>query len=151
MTCAVAASLLVVAGCGMDTVELGECVRKEMQSELAKVDGLKSLQMQEVRLLKDGGVNYSGIGKGEIEGRSIKFHVKCKYDGKTVVWDASPADDNMFALATKEKIREICKNIKEGLRKTCDSASKKADEFCERAAKETEKCIDSVKEKVTSE
>ncbi len=150
VACVAMTGMLAIAGCGMDSVQLGEYVRKEMQAELEKRDGLKTLKMKEVRLLRDEGVNYSGIGKGEIDGRTIKFDVKCRYDGKTVIWDASPADDRLFALATKEKAQEIFRNLKEGLRKTCESASKMAEECCESASKETEKCIDAVKEKLSS-
>ena len=142
---------LAIAGCGMDSVQLGEYVKKEMQAELVKVDGLKSLQMKEVRLLQDDDVNYSGVGKGEVDGQLVKFDVKCKYDGKTVLWDASLSNDNLFSLATKEKAQEIYGKIKAGLKKTYDSASKKAGELYESAAKGTGKCIDSVKEKLTSE
>ena len=149
--CVAAACLLVIAGCGMDSVQLSEYVKKEMQAELVKVDGLKSLQMKEVRLLQDDEVNYSGVGKGEIDGRVVKFDVKCKYDGETVLWDASPSNDSLFTLATKEKAQEICGKVKEGLKKAYDSASKKAGELYESAAKGTGKCIDSVKEKLTSE
>ena len=149
--CAAAACMLAIAGCGMDSVELGEYVKKEMQAELVKVDGLKSLQMKEVRLLQDDDVNYSGIGKGEIGGRTMKFDVKCKYDGKTVLWEALPADDSMFSLATKEKAQEIYGKVKAGLKKTYDDASKKAGELYESATKGTGKCSDSVKEKTTSE
>ena len=145
------AGLLAIAGCGMDSVQLGECIRKEMQAELVKRDGLKSLKMKEVRLLRDEGVNYSGIGKGEIDGRTIKFNVKCKYDGKTVIWDASPAEDSLFALATKEKAQEMLRSLKEGLRKTYESASKMAGECCESVAKKAEKCVDAAKEKLPSE
>ena len=148
---AAAACLLAIAGCGMDSVQLGEYVKKEMQAELVKVDGLKSLQMKEVRLLKDDDVNYSGVGKGEIDGRVVKFDVKCKYDGQTVLWEATPSSDSMFSLATKEKLQEICGTVKEGLKKAYDSASKKAGELYESAAKGTGKCIDSVKEKLTSD
>ena len=149
--CVAAACLLAIAGCGMDSVQLGDYVKKVMQAEFVKVDGLKLLQMKEVRLLQDDKVNYSGIGKGEIDGRIVKFDVKCKYDGKTVLWEATPSSDSMFSLATKEKIQEICGKVKEGLKKTYDSASKKAGELYESAAKGTGKYIDTVKEKLTSD
>ena len=146
-----AAACLAIAGCGMDTVQLGEYVKKEMQDELVKVDGLKSLQMKEVRLLQDDDVNYSGVGKGEIDGHVVKFDVKCKYDGKTVLWDASLSNDSMFSLATKERAQEIYGKFKEGFKKTYNSAAKKAGELYESAAKGAEKCIDSVKEKTCPE
>ena len=149
--CIAAAYLLLIAGCSMDSVKLGEYVKNEMQNELVKMDGFKSLQMKEVRLLQDDDVNYSGIGKGEIDGHIVKFNVKCKYDGKTVLWDASLSNDNMFSLATKEKAQEMYGKVKKGLKKTYDSASKKAGELYESATKGAEKCIDSVKEKLTSE
>ena len=97
--CMAVALAAVVAGCSMDSVQLGEYVKKEMQAELVKTDGLKSLKMKEVRLLKDDGIEYSGVGKGEINGHPVKFDVKCKYDGKTVLWDATLSEDNLLSLA----------------------------------------------------
>ena len=63
--CMALALAAVVAGCGMDSAELGERVRKEMQEELVKTDGLKALKMKEVGLVRDEGTSYSGVGRGE--------------------------------------------------------------------------------------
>ena len=43
--CMAVALAAVVAGCSMDSVQLGEYVKKEMQAELVKTDGLKALKM----------------------------------------------------------------------------------------------------------
>ena len=156
--CVTAVFAAFMAGCSMDSTELGEYVKKEMQEELVKVDGLKALQMKEVRLVKGEGVNYSGVGKGELDGCPVKFNVTCKYDGKTVIWDASLADENLFALAAKEKAKDIYEKVKalwpvakESIRQKYDAASKKAGEYCDTASKKAEECLDSVKTKLQSE
>ena len=153
--CMAVALAAVVAGCSMDSVQLGEYVKKEMQAELVKTDGLKALKMKEVRLLKDDGIEYSGVGKGEINGHPVKFDVKCKYDGKTVLWDASLSDDNLLSLAAKEKAKEVYDKVKalwpevqKGIKQKYDAASKKAGEFYNAATKKVEEGIDSVKESI---
>lgn len=150
--CIAAAIAAVVAGCSMDSSELGEYVRKEMQEELVKTDGLKGLKMKEVRLIQGEGVNYAGVGKGELDGHVVKFDVTCKYDGKTVLWDASPSEENLAILATKEKAGEICDRIKAawpGVKKSiaekCAAASKAAGEYYDAAKKKASECIDDAK------
>jgi len=150
-----AAVACAVAGCGMDSAQLGECVRKEMQEELVKTGGLKDLKMTEVRLIKGEGVEYSGVGKGEIGGHVVKFDVTCKYDGKTVLWDAKPSEENLALLAAKEKTREICNalkaawpKVKKGAQETLDAASKKAGEYYDAAVKKVEEGVDAAKKKL---
>ena len=116
-----------------------------------------SLLYKEVRLLKDDGIEYSGVGKGEINGHPVKFDVKCKYDGKTVLWDASLSEDNLLSLAAKEKAKEVYDKVKalwpevqKGIKRKYDAASKKAGEFYNAATKKVEEGIDSVKESVQS-
>ena len=156
--CMAVALAAVVAGCSMDSVQLGEYVKREMQAELVKSDGLKALKMKEVRLLKDNGIEYSGVGKGEINGHPVKFDVKCKYDGKTVLWDATLSEDNLLSLAAKEKAKEVYDKVKalwpevqKGIKRKYDAASKKAGEFYNAATKKVEEGIDSVKESIQSE
>ena len=156
--CMAVALAAVVAGCSMDSVQLGEYVKKEMQAELVKTDGLKTLKMKEVRLLKDDGIEYSGVGKGEINGHPVKFDVKCKYDGKTVLWDASFSEDNLLSLAAKEKAKEVYDKVKalwpevqKGIKRKYDAASKKAGEFYNAATRKVEEGIDSVKESIQGE
>ena len=153
--CIVVALTAMLAGCSMDSAQLGEYVRKEMQEELVKKDGFKALQMKEVRLVKGEGISYSGIGKGEIDGCPVKFDVTCKYDGKTVIWDASLSDDNQLSLVAKEKAKEIYGKMKslvpiakEGIRQKYDAASKKAEEYCDVASRKAVECLDSVKAKL---
>ncbi len=153
--CMVVALAALVAGCSMDSAQLGEYVKKEMQEELVKTDGLKALKMKEVRLLKGEGIEYSGVGKGEIDGHPVKFDVKCKYDGKTVLWDASLSDDNLLSLAAKEKAKEVYDKfkgawpgVKAGIKQKYDAASKKAGEFYNAATRKVEEGIDSVKESI---
>ena len=155
--CMAVALAAVVAGCSMDSVQLGEYVKREMQDELVKTDGLKALKMKEVRLLKDDGIEYSGVGKGEINGHPVKFDVKCKYDGKTVLWDATLSEDNLLSLAAKEKAKEVYDKVKalwpevqKGIKRKYDAASKKAGEFYNAATKKVEEGIDSVKESIQS-
>lgn len=154
-----AAMMLLVVGCGMNSAELGEYVRKEMQEELVKNDVFKSLQMKSVWLIKGEGMEYAGVGKGEIDGYIVKFDVKCKYDGKTVLWDASLVDDNMLTLAGRaagkavretaadvyNKIKEAWPGAKAGIKQKYDAASKKAGEYYKAATKKVEEGIDSVK------
>ena len=143
-----AAMTLLVAGCGMDSAELGEYVKKEMQEELVKNDVFKSLQMKSVRLIKGDGMEYAGVGKGEIDGYLVKFDVKCKYDGKTVLWDASLVDDNMLTLAGRaagkavretatdvyNKVKEAWPGVKAGIKQKYDAAAKKVGEYCEKGS-----------------
>ena len=156
--CIIVALTAMLAGCSMDSAQLGEYVRKEMQEELVKKDGLKALQMKEVRLVKGEGISYSGVGKGEIDGCPVKFDVTCKYDGKTVIWDASLSDDNQLSLVAKEKAKEIYEKVKslvpiakEGIRQKYDAASKKAEEYCDVASKKAAECLDNVKAKLQSD
>ena len=158
----VVSGVFAIIGCTMDSAELGEYVRKEMQEELVKNDMFRSLQMKSVRLIKGEGVEYAGLGKGEIDGYPVKFDVKCKYDGKTVLWDASLVDDNMLTLAgvaagkavrekatdVYNKIKEAWPSVKVGIRQKYDVASKKAGEYCNAATKKVEEGIDSVKESI---
>ena len=148
LACAAMVSMLAIPGCGMDSVQLGEYVKKEMQADFVKVDGLKSLKMKDVRLLKEEGINYSGVGTGEIDGgRVVNFNVTCKYDGKTVLWNATPADDSLFVLATKEKAKNLCKTVKEGVQQAYDTTSKKAGEGYEAAAKKAGECYEAAAKK----
>ena len=162
----IAAVACAAAGCGMDSAQLGEYVKKEMQEELVKTSGLKDLKMTDVRLIKGEGVEYSGVGKGEIGGHVVKFDVTCKYDGKTVLCDAKPSEENFALLATKEKARDICNalkaawpEVKKSAKETLDAASKKAGEYYDAASKKageyydaakkkTVECLDAAKEKL---
>jgi len=152
---AMAICAAVLVGCGMDSAQLGEYVKKEMQAELVKKDGLKALKMSEVRLIKNEGNNYSGVGKGEVHGRPVKFDVTCQYDGNTVLWDASLSEDSLALLAAKEKARDVCESaravwndMKEGMKRGYDAASKKAGEYYAVAAKKVEECSGAVKAEV---
>ena len=154
-TCAVLACAIAIAGCSMDSLQLGEYVRKEMQDEFVKKDGFKALQMKEVRLIKQGEILYVGIGKGEIDGTPIKFDVKCQYDGKTVLWDASLSDDNAISLAAKEKAKEVYDKIKAAwpgvkaeLKQRYDEAAKKAGEYYDAATKKAGEAADDFKREV---
>ncbi len=160
--CLVVAIGVVTAGCSMDSAELGEYVKKEMQEELVKNDVFKSLQMKSVRLIKEEGLEYAGVGKGEIDGYPVKFDVKCKYDGKTVLWDASLVDDNMLTLAgvaagkavrekatdVYNKLKDAWPGVKAGIKQKYDAASKKAGEYYNAATKKVEEGVDSVKESI---
>ena len=156
--CAIVAIAMVMAGCSMDSAQLGEYVKKEMQEELVKTEGLKALKMREVRLLKGDGIEYYGVGKGEIDGHIIKFDVKCKYDGKTVLWDANIPEDDLLVLATKEKAKGIYDKIKAAwpgvktdIKQKYEAASKKAGEYYDAASKKVEQGIDSVRGAIQGE
>ena len=147
------AAALVVAGCSMDSAELGEYVRKEMQEELAKSDVFKDLKMTSVRLIKTEGLEYAGVGKGEIGAYPVKFEVKCKYDGKTVLWDASLVDDNMLTIASVsagkalgDKIKAAWPGVKNGIAEKYAVASKKVGEYLDTAKKKASELLDDSKE-----
>ena len=138
----VALVAFAIAGCSMDSAELGEYVKKEMQEELVKNDVFKDLKMTSVRLIKTEGLEYAGVGKGEIGTYPVKFDVKCKYDGKTVLWDASLVDDNMVTLAgiaagkaLREKIKAAWPGVKKSITEKYDAASKKMGEYYDTAKK----------------
>ena len=154
----VALVVFVIAGCSMDSAELGEYVKKEMQEELVKNDVFKDLKMTSVRLIKTEGLEYSGVGKGEIGTYPVKFDVKCKYDGKTVLWDASLVDDNMVTLASmaagkalREKIKAAWPGVKKSITEKYDTASKKMGEYYDTAKKKASELLDDAKEKVREE
>ena len=153
--CLAVAGAIAIAGCGMDSVQLGEYVRQEMQEELVRTDGLKALKMKEVRLIRGEGNNYAGVGKGELDGALVKFDVKCQYDGKTVLCDATLSEDNLLSLAAKEKAKAVYEKIKaawpdieRSIKKKYHEASKKVLECCDAAAKKAEQCVDSAREKL---
>ena len=155
----VAVILMTISGCGMNSAQLGERVRKEMQAELVKNDMFKDLKMKEVRLVKGEGIEYSGVGKGDIDGYPVKFDVTCKYDGDTVIWDASLVDDNMLTLAgvaAGKAVREKAKaaydrmkaawpDVKKSIGAKYAAASRKAGECYESAAKKAAEYMDSEK------
>lgn len=152
--CVAVACVLAVAGCSMDSAELGEYVRKEMQEELVKNDVFKDLKMTSVRLLKTDGIEYAGVGKGEIGTYPVKFDVKCKYDGKTVLWDASLVDDNMVTLAgaaagkaLRDKIKAAWPGVKQSITEKYDAASKKMGEYYDAAKKKASELLDDAKGK----
>ena len=156
--CMVAFVAFAFVGCSMDSVQLGEYVKREMQEELVKNDVFKALKMKEVRLIRSEGIEYTGVGKGEIDGHFVKFDVKCKYDGKTVIWDASLVDDNMATLAgiaagkaLRDKIKTAWPGVKKSIMEKYSAAAKKAGEYYEAATKKVTEGLDSVKEKIQDE
>ncbi|MBQ3288740.1 MAG: hypothetical protein IJH50_04950 [Kiritimatiellae bacterium] len=153
--CMAVSCALAIAGCSMDSAELGEYVRKEMQEELVKNDVFKDLKMTSVRLIKTEGIEYAGVGKGDIGGYQVKFDVKCKYDGKTVIWDASLVDDNMLTLAgatagkaLREKVKAAWPGIKKGISEKYAAASEKMGEYFDTAKQKASELLDGAKEKV---
>jgi len=153
--CVLAFCALAFAGCSMDSAQLGEYVRKEMQEELVKNDVFKDLKMTSVRLVKTEGIEYAGVGKGEIGTYPVKFDVKCKYDGKTVIWDASLVDDNMLTLAgvaagkaLRDKIKAAWPGVKKGITEKYATASKKMGEYYDTAKQKASELLDDAKEKV---
>ena len=150
--CMAVSCALAIAGCGMNSAELGEYVRKEMQEELVKNDVFKDLKMTSVRLVKTEGIEYAGVGKGEIGTYPVKFDVKCKYDGKTVIWDASLVDDNMLTLAgeaagkaLREKIKTAWPGIKNGIATKYAAASKRMGEYFDTAKQKASELLEEVR------
>ena len=151
--CMIVACALAIAGCGMNSAELGECVRKEMQEELVKNDVFKDLKMTSVRLVKTEGIEYAGVGKGRIDAYPIKFDVKCKYDGKTVIWDASLVDDNMLTLAgvaagkaLRDKLKVAWPGVKKSITEKYEAASKKMGEYYDAAKHKASELLEDAKE-----
>ncbi len=145
----VVSGVFAIIGCSMDSAELGEYVRKEMQEELAKNDVFKDLKMTSVRLVKTEGMEYAGVGKGDIGGHPVKFDVTCKYDGKTVLWDASLVGDNMASLASRaagrakgEKLKAAWPGIKKGIAEKYAAASKKMGEYYDTAKQKASELLD---------
>ena len=150
--CMVAFVAFAFVGCSMDSVQLGEYVKREMQEELVKNDVFKDLKMTSVRLIKTEGMEYAGVGKGEIGAYPVKFDVKCKYDGKTVIWDASLVDDNMLTLAgaaagkaLREKIKTAWPGIKKGIATKYAAASKKMGEYFDTAKQKASELLEEVR------
>ena len=107
-------ALCAIAGCGNTSVDVAAKVKEEMQAELVKKTGLKSLVVDEVVLVKerDDGVDYTGVATGKVDGEEVKFDVACKYDGHSLIWKAELSEGSMAALAAKEKAKEACEKIK---------------------------------------
>lgn len=134
MTLCVAVSL---AGCGkMDSQELAEQVKLEMQRDLVKQDDYSSLKIGQVTLVHKGGVVYEGIATGDIQGLSVTFDVKCEYDGASLLWNVTPKDHNSLTIMThkgkqyaEKQFDEKWPKVKKQVKESYGSAVKKSGEL----------------------
>lgn len=130
--------MALLVGCGkMNSAELGEKVRAEMQAELSKKSGLKGLVMESVRLVQReaGGIDYVGVGKGSLNGEQVEFDVTCKYDGTTALWYAELTSDCLALLSAKEKAGAVVEQLRTDLKRACNAASSVAADACDKAGK----------------
>lgn len=129
--CVVAA----LAGCGkMDSKELADKVKLEMQRDLVKQDDYSSLKIGEVTLVHKGGVVYEGVATGDIQGLSVSFDVKCEYDGVSLLWNVTPKDHNSLTIMShkgkqyaEKKFEEKWPKVKKQVKDSYDSAVMKSE------------------------
>jgi len=134
-----------VVGCERNSIDIAAQVKKEMQEQFTKKAGLKNLVVEDVVLVKerDDGIDYTGVATGNVDGEQVKFDVKCKYDGHSVLWDAELADGFMATLAVKESAKELCKSLQEAW----PGIKKSVKESCDDVAEATGEAYDSAKQK----
>lgn len=125
-----------LAGCGkMDSKDLADKVKLEMQRDLVKQDDYSSLKIAQVTLVHKGGVVYEGIATGDIQGLSVSFDVKCEYDGASLLWNVTPKDHNSLTIMSHkgkqyaekkfdEKWPKVKKQVKESYRATIEKSGK---------------------------
>jgi len=129
-----------LAGCGkMDSKELAEIVKGEMQRDLVKQDVYSTLKLTDLTLVHKDGVNYEGVAKGDVQGMPVSFEVKCEYDGTSWLWKAEPSDHNSLSVMSHkgcqyagEKFDENWPKVKKGAKESYDAAKKKSGELCEK-------------------
>ena len=120
----VACMAAVLAGCGkMNSKELAEQVKVEMQRDLVRQDLYAGLKLETVTLIHKEGIKYEGVGKGDLHGLPIEFEVTCEYDGASVLWKAEPVGENALTLLgrksgkyCREKFDENWPKVKEGIK-----------------------------------
>lgn len=123
-----------LAGCGkMDSKDLADKVKLEMQRDLVKQDDYSSLKIAQVTLVHKGGVVYDGIATGDIQGLSVSFDVKCEYDGASLLWNVTPKDHNSLTIMShkgkqyaEKKFDEKWPEVKKQVKASYDSAVRKS-------------------------
>lgn len=149
MTVLLASAMLAVVGCGrMDSRELAEQVKAEMQRDLVKRDLLDTLKVERVTLVHQEGNAYAGKAVGEVYGQPVQFDVTCQYDGTSVLWDAELVGDNPLTLlgrkgelAVRNALATNWPAFKADLRKRYDEAVRKSGDLFARAKADIEaKC-----------
>lgn len=152
----VALAICAMAGCGKTSVDVAAQVKQEMQAELVKKTGLKSLVVEDVVLVKEraDGIDYKGVATGKVDGEEVKFDVTCKYDGHSLLWSAELSEGSMAMLAAKEKAKELCEKlkgtwpqVKESVKQASEAVVKAAEEAGDAMAKKTGETYDAAKKK----
>ena len=129
----------VLVGCGkMDSKELAEQVKIEMQRDLVKQELFSGLKLDTVALVHKGENRYEGFAKGDLHGLPIDFEVKCEYDGASAIWQAEPVGENALTLYgrkggkyIREKLDENWPKVKEGLKESYRAAVEKSGKWYE--------------------
>ena len=137
----VACVAAALAGCGkMDSKELAEQVKAEMQRDLVRQELYAGLKLETVTLIHKEGIRYEGVGKGGLHGLPIEFAVTCEYDGASVLWKAEPVGENALTLLgrksgkyCREKFDENWPKVKEGIRASYLAAVEKSGQWYEKA------------------
>lgn len=137
----VACMAAALAGCGkMDSKELAEQVKSEMQRDLVKQELYAGLKLETVTLIHKEGIRYEGVGKGNLHGLPIEFEVTCEYDGASVLWKAEPVGENALTLLgrksgkyCREKFDEKWPKVKEGIKTSYLAAVEKSGRWYEKA------------------
>ena len=149
-------ALCAMAGCGDTSVDVAAQVKKEMQEELVKKTGLKSLVVEDVVLVKErtDGIDYTGVATGKVDGEEVKFDVKCKYDGHSLIWNAELSEGCLTLLAAKERAKELYDKlkgtwpqVKDGVKQASDAVVKAAGDAGEAVAKTAGETYDAAKKK----
>ena len=129
--------LAALVGCGqMNSHDLSEWVKGEMQRDLVKNVDFDGLRMERVALVHQEGVKYVGVGEGTMKGVPVKFDVTCDYDGHTVVWKSELRDSlavygKIKGGELKTKAGEAWSATRDTFKKGYDKTAAAADEFCD--------------------
>ena len=137
----VACVAAALAGCGkMNSKELAEQVKVEMQRDLVRQDLYAGLKLETVTLIHKEGIKYEGVGKGDLHGLPIEFAVTCEYDGASVLWKAEPVGENALTLYgrkggkyVREKFDENWPKVKAGVKESYLAAVEKSGKWYDKA------------------
>ena len=125
------ACVVLAGGCRKNSAQIAEQVKAEMQQEFTRKPGLKDLVIERVRLVQQSERDFSGVAVGSINGEYVKFDVRCKYDGTSVLWDADLPEEELSELKLKESARDTYlllkktwPKVKSSIGETYDAAKK---------------------------
>ena len=136
-------AMVALVGCErrMDSVQLAEYVKGEMQRELVQKSLYQDLQVGQVTLVqKDDSNNYTGKAQGTIKDTPVTFDLTCVYDGKSVVWDSKLSGDSELALRAKlegkelgAKLGKVFSGLKDGAKKVASTVADATGEYLDEA------------------